>query len=156
MLEETLQICLQMWSDNDGSYDGKHYQLAETICEPQPIRRPPILIGGGGEKKTLRMVAQYADVWNSTDSELDLLTHKLDVLQRHCDTVGRDVAEIRKTVGLFADPFERRRGYLKTVERFAELGVETINIGPVPGTPDPEGFVKRFGDELMPKVAEIG
>jgi F420-dependent oxidoreductase-like protein len=156
MLEETLQICLQMWSDNDGSYDGKHYQLAETICEPQPIRRLPILIGGGGEKKTLRMVAKYADVWNSTDSELDVLTHKLDVLQRHCDTVGRDINEIRKTVGFFGDPFGDVDGYLKTVERFAELGVETINIGPVPGTPDPEGFVKRFGDELMPKVAEIG
>ena len=155
MLEETLQICLQMWSDNDGSYDGKHYQLAETICEPQPIRRPPILIGGGGEKKTLRMVAQYADVWNSTDSELDVLTHKLDVLQRHCDTVGRDTNEIQKTVGFFADPFGDVDGYLKTVERFAELGVQTINTGPVPGTPDPEGFVKRFGDELMPRVAEI-
>jgi F420-dependent oxidoreductase-like protein len=156
MLEETLQICLQMWSDNDGSYAGKHYQLAETICEPQPIRRPPILIGGGGEKKTLRLVAQYADVWNSTDSELDVLTHKLDVLQRHCDTVGRDINEIQKTVGLFGDPFGDVDGYLKTVERFAELGVQTINIGPVPGTPDPEGFVKRFGDQLMPRVSEIG
>ena len=156
MLEETLQICLQMWSDNDGSYAGKHYQLAETICEPQPIRRPPILIGGGGEKKTLRLVAQYADVWNSTDSELDVLTHKLDVLQRHCDTVGRDINEIQKTVGLFGDPFGDVDGYLKTVERFAELGVQAINIGPVPGTPDPEGFVKRFGDQLMPRVSEIG
>jgi F420-dependent oxidoreductase-like protein len=79
MLEETLQICRQMWSDDNGPYDGKHYQLAETICEPQPIRRPPILIGGSGEKKTLRLVAQYADVWNTTDSEPDVLKHKIDV-----------------------------------------------------------------------------
>src|SRR6201986_1057328 len=91
MLEETLQICQQMWSDNDGPYNGKHYQLPETICVPQPIRRPPVLIGGGGEKKTLRLVAQYADVWNSTDSEIDELKHKIEVLTRHCDTVGRDV-----------------------------------------------------------------
>jgi F420-dependent oxidoreductase-like protein len=156
MLEETLQICQQMWSDNDGPYDGKHYQLAETICVPQPIRRPPVLIGGGGEKKTLRLVAQYADVWNSTDSEIDVLTHKIDVLTRHCDTVGRDVAEIRKTVGFFEDPFENLDGFLRKLERFSELGVDMINTGPMPGTPDPAGFVKRFGDEVMPKLSEIG
>jgi F420-dependent oxidoreductase-like protein len=156
MLEETLQICQQMWSDNDGPYDGKHYQLAETICQPQPVRRPPILIGGGGEKKTLRLVAQYADVWNSTDSEIDVLTHKIDVLTRHCETVGRDVAEIRKTVGFFEDPFENLDGYLRKLERFSELGIDMINTGPVPGTPDPVGFVKRFGDEVMPKLSEIG
>jgi len=156
MLEETLQICQQMWSDNDGPYDGKHYQLAETICQPQPIRRPPILIGGGGEKKTLRLVAQYADVWNSTDSEIDVLTHKIDVLTRHCETVGRDVAEIRKTVGFFEDPFENLDEYLRKLERFSELGIDMINTGPVPGTPDPAGFVKRFGDEVMPKLSEIG
>src|SRR6201986_1644040 len=91
MLEETLQICQQMWSDNDGTYDGKHYQLAKAFSRPQPTRRPPILIGGGGEKKTLRLVAQYADVWNSTESEPDELKHKIEVLTRHCDTVGRDV-----------------------------------------------------------------
>jgi F420-dependent oxidoreductase-like protein len=156
MLEETLQICQQMWSDNDGPYDGKHYQLAETICQPQPIRRPPILIGGGGEKKTLRLVAQYADVWNSTDSEIDVLTHKIDVLTRHCEAVGRDVTEIRKTVGFFEDPFENLDGYLGKLERFSELGIDMINTGPMPGTPDPAGFVKRFGDEVMPKLSEIG
>jgi F420-dependent oxidoreductase-like protein len=156
MLEETLQICLQMWSDDDGAYDGKHFQLAETICVPKPIRRPPILIGGGGEKKTLRLVAQYAEVWNSTDSEPEVLAHKIDVLTRHCETVGRDAGEIRKTVGLFADPFADVDGYLKQLEQYAELGIDMINIGPVPGTPDPVGFVQRFGDELMPRVAEIG
>jgi F420-dependent oxidoreductase-like protein len=155
MLEETLQICRQMWSDNDGPYEGKHYRLAETICEPQPIRRPPILIGGDGEKKTLRMVAQYADVWNSTTSDVDQLKHKIEVLNRHCDAVGRDPGEIRKTVGLFADPFEDTGGYLATVERYAGLGVEMINVGPIPGNPDPVGFIRRLGDELIPKIAEI-
>ena len=155
-LEETLQICLQMWSDNDGPYDGKHYQLAETVCQPQPIRRPPILIGGGGEKKTLRMVAQYADVWNSTDYELDVVAHKLDVLQRHCDTLGRDIADIQKTVGLFIDPFDDVDKYLKSVEGLAGLGVGLINTGPFPGNADPAGFVKRFGDEIMPRIAQIG
>ena len=155
MLEETLQICQQMWSPDNGRYDGKHYQLAETICEPQPIRRPPILIGGAGEKKTLRLVAQYADVWNSTVSDVDELKHKIDVLSSHCDTVGRDPAQIRKTVGLFADPFEDTSQYLRTVERYAELGVDMINVGPLPGNPDPVAFVRRLGDELVPRLSEI-
>jgi F420-dependent oxidoreductase-like protein len=157
MLEETLQICQQMWSDNDGPYHGKHYQLAETICAPQPIRRPPVLIGGDGEKKTLRLVAQYADIWNSTVPEVDGLKHKIDVLNRHCDTVGRDPGEIRKTVGLLVvDPFEDIDGYLKTAERYAKLGVDMINAGPVPGNPDPVGYIRRLGDELVPRLAEIG
>ena len=70
--------------------------------------------------------------------------------------MGRDVSEVRKTVGLLADPFADIDGYLKRLERYAELGIEMINIGPVPGTPDPVGFVRRFGDELMPKVSGIG
>ncbi len=158
MLEETLQICQQMWSDNDGPYHGKHYQLAETICAPQPIRRPPILIGGDGEKKTLRLVAQYADIWNSMSSEVDELKHKIDVLNRHCDTAGRDPAEIRKTSGGLAmlDPFDDIDQYLKTVQRYADLGIETINVGPLPGNPDPVGYICRLGDELVPRLAEIG
>ncbi len=157
MLEETLQICGQMWSDDDGPYHGKHYQLAETICEPQPIRRPPILIGGDGEKKTLRLVAQYADVWNSMANDVDELKHKIQALNRHCDTVGRDPGEIRKTFGrlLVVDPFEDTDEYLRTVERYAELGIELINVGPLPGNPDPVGFIRRFGDQLMPRLAEI-
>ena len=155
MLEETLQICRQMWSDDDGPYEGEHYRLAETICVPQPIRRPPILIGGDGERKTLRLVAQYADVWNSTTSDADELGRKIGVLNRHCEAVGRDPGEIRKTVGVFADPFEDPDGYLKNVERYAELGVDMINVGPLPGNPDPVGFIRRLGDELVPRVAEI-
>ncbi|MGV0068367.1 LLM class F420-dependent oxidoreductase [Mycobacterium colombiense] len=156
MLEETLQICRQMWSDNDGPYEGKHYQLAETICAPQPIRRPPVLIGGDGEKKTLRLVAQYADVWNSTVTEVDAIKHKIEVLNRHCDAVGRDPGEIRKTVGYFVDPFEDLDGYFRTVEGYADLGVELVNAGPFPGNPDPVGFVRRLGDEVIPRLAEIG
>jgi F420-dependent oxidoreductase-like protein len=155
MLEETLQICQQMWSDNDGPFEGKHYRLAETICEPQPIRRPPILIGGDGEKKTLRLVAQYADMWNSTASSADELAHKIAVLNRHCEAVGRDPADIRLTAGLFQDPFADVDGYLRTAERYAELGIDLINVGPLPGNGDPAGFVKRLGDEVIPKLAEL-
>jgi F420-dependent oxidoreductase-like protein len=158
MLEETLQICGQMWSDDDGPYRGKYYQLAETICVPQPIRRPPILIGGDGEKKTLRLVAQYADIWNSMVGDAGELKHKIEVLNRHCDAVGRDPGEIRKTAGGLAvvDPFDGTDEYLKTVESYAALGIEMINVGPLPGNPDPIGFIRRFGDQLMPRLAQIG
>jgi F420-dependent oxidoreductase-like protein len=156
MLEETIQICQQMWSDNDGAYDGKHYRLAETICAPQPLRRPPILIGGDGEKKTLRLVAQYADVWNSTAQTVEELEHKIDVLLRHCETVGRDPSQIRKTAALLRDPVGDLDDYLKTMESYAALGIDLINVGPLPGNPDPVGFIRRLGDEVVPKVAEIG
>src|SRR5579864_6628200 len=91
-LEETLQICLQMWSENDGPYDGRHYRLAETICSPLPLQapRPPILIGGSGERKTLRLVAQYADACNLFATGVDQVRHKLEVLERHCEDLGRD------------------------------------------------------------------
>jgi steroid delta-isomerase-like uncharacterized protein len=95
-LEETLQICEQMWSHNNGPFKGKHYRLAETLCAPQPIPRPrpPILIGGEGEKETLRLVARYADVWNASPAAgpPDEMQHKLEVLNRQCDDVGRDPA----------------------------------------------------------------
>lgn len=155
MLEETLQICRQMWSDDDGPYEGRHYRLAETICEPQPIRRPPILIGGDGEKKTLRLVARYADVWNSTASTPEELEHKISVLRAHCEAVGRDFAEIRLTAGMLVDPFEDIDAYLRKAQRYGELGIDLINAGPLPGEPDPVGFVKRLGDEVIPKLGAI-
>ena len=156
MLEETLQICLQMWSDNNGPYEGKHFRLAETLCEPQPIRRPPILIGGGGEKKTLRMVAQYADVWNATTSNAAELAHKIVVLNRHCETVGRDPADIRLTAALFTNPFDDVDAWLKNAESYAELGIVQVNAGPLPGDPDPVGFIKRLGDDIIPRLTEFG
>jgi hypothetical protein len=90
-------------------------------------------------------------------TDVDELKHKIDVLNRHCDTVGRDPAEIRKTFGslLVVDPFEDTDEYLKTVERYARLGVEMINVGPLPGNPDPVGFIRRFSDQLVPRLAEI-
>ena len=103
-LEETLQIAEQMWSGEVGPYEGKHYQLAETLCEPMPlsIPRPRIMIGGGGEQKTLRLVARYADACNlfATPGEegLATLSHKLDVLRVHCEAEGRPFDAIEKTV----------------------------------------------------------
>src|SRR5690606_35878858 len=89
-LEETLQICRQMWSDDDGPYEGKHYQLRETLCSPKPVQqpRPPILIGGSGEKKTLRLVARYADACNVWSDSPENVAHRFEVLRGHCETEG--------------------------------------------------------------------
>ncbi|MGH9016307.1 MAG: LLM class F420-dependent oxidoreductase, partial [Acidimicrobiales bacterium] len=108
-LEETLQICAQMWSDDDGPYRGRHYQLEETLCSPPPVSspRPRILIGGSGERKTLRLVALYADACNIF-GDPPTIAHKLEVLHRHCDDVGRKPEEIEVTalmnVAEYADP----------------------------------------------------
>jgi F420-dependent oxidoreductase-like protein len=96
-LEEALRICKQMWSDDDGPFEGKHYHLARTLNSPQPLRRPPILIGGSGEKKTLRLVAQYADSCNIAAYDPAQAAHKLDVLREHCANLGRNYDEIEKT-----------------------------------------------------------
>jgi F420-dependent oxidoreductase-like protein len=127
-LEEAIQICLQMWSDDNGPYRGRHYQLDETICSPQPVStpRPRIMIGGSGERKTLRLVAQYADACNIFGGPEEI-AHKVDVLRRHCDAVGRDPNEIEVTA-MFRDlpadatPDDLVRG----AEEFAAVGVSTL------------------------------
>jgi F420-dependent oxidoreductase-like protein len=157
ILEETLQVCVQMWSHDDGPYDGKHYQLAETICQPQPPRRTPILIAGGGEKKTLRLVAKYADVWSSTAGSPEELKHKNEVLNQYCETIGRDPNEIDKTQGFFfVDPFGDLDGFLREVDAYATQGISSIHVGVMPGNSDPIGFTRRVCDELLPKLAVIG
>jgi hypothetical protein len=95
------------------------------------IRCPPLVIGGDGEKKTLRMVAQYADGWNSTVDDAAELKRKIKVLQQHCDATGRDPGEIRKTLGLGhkTDPFSDADAFRRTMESYAELGIEVVNIG---------------------------
>ena len=96
--KEALQIAKQMWSGGNGPYHGKHNRLEETMCVPQPLSRPhpPILVAGGGEKKTLRLVAQYADACNLF-ADAGTVEPKLDILKRHCETLGRDYATIEKT-----------------------------------------------------------
>ena len=126
-LEETLQICLQMWSDDNGPYEGVHYQLAETLCSPPPVSspRPRILIGGSGERKTLRLVATYADACNLF-GDATTVEHKLDVLRRHCDDVGRNPADIEVTaLPMIADDADPD-ALLKQAEGFAAAGVHTI------------------------------
>ncbi|MBM7489068.1 LLM class F420-dependent oxidoreductase [Micromonospora luteifusca] len=156
-LEETLRICLQMWGDDNGPFDGRYYQLTETINSPQPVSRPrpPIMIGGGGEKKTLLLVARYADACNlfGTDKGADEVARKLDVLRGHCTAEGRDYDTIEKTVVASRPPLNDTDGFLAEVSDYAALGVTEVQV-----TPDrhPVEFAQRLGDEVLPRLAEIG
>jgi F420-dependent oxidoreductase-like protein len=120
-LEEALRICHQMWSDDDGPFEGKHYHLARTLNSPQALSRPhpPILIGGQGERKTLLLVARYADACNLFDTPE--LAHKLDVLRGHCAAEGRDYAAIEKTVQVRYDLGENGERVGQTIEHLHEL-----------------------------------
>jgi F420-dependent oxidoreductase-like protein len=155
MLEEALQICLQMWSDDDGPFAGRHYQLAETLCRPAPVSspRPRIMIGGGGERKTLRLVAQYADACNFFGGPEEV-AHKLAVLRRHCDDVGRDPAEIEVTAS-YRDlpPGATADDVVRGAEALAAVGVATLVTGAV--GPDPAGWLEATFGPVLDRIQEI-
>ena len=148
-LEETLQICLQMWSDDDGPFAGRHYQLAETLCVPAPISRPhpPIQVGGGGEKKTLLLAARYADACNLFGSSPDDVAHKLDVLRSHCEDEGRDYDRITKTVLAVRPPLADVDGFLAAAGEYAALGVTELEVMP---DRHPVEFATRIGEQVLP------
>jgi len=155
-LEETLQICHQMWSDDGGPFTGAHYHLAETICSPRPVSspRPRILIGGSGEQKTLRLVARYADACNLFATEPAEVAHKLEVLDRHCADEQRDPAAISRTILGMADPLADIDGFLASMEQYAALGIDLVDVMPL--VEDPVGWVTRLGEEVVPRLAELG
>jgi F420-dependent oxidoreductase-like protein len=155
-LEEAIRICLQMWSGSEEPFDGQHYRLGRTLNSPQSLTRPHpyLMIGGSGEKKTLRLVAQYADACNLFPApDLD---RKLDVLRGHCADVGRDYDTIEKTVMFGLDPGEKgeKVGELLTqLERLAKLGISEAH-GWVPRVHEIEPL-KILGREVVPAIAEL-
>ena len=153
-LEETLQICLQMWSDDDGPYGGKHYQLAETICYPRPVSspRPRILIGGSGERKTLRFVARYADSCNLFAASADDVRGKLEVLERHCADEGRDPASIERTILFLGNPLDDVDGFVASMAGIAALGVELVELMPIG---DPVAYTSTVVERIVPALANL-
>jgi F420-dependent oxidoreductase-like protein len=155
-LEDALRIAHQMWSDDNGPFAGKHHQLSETINVPQAIQRPRILIGGGGEKKTLRLVAKYADACNIFAQSPEFVKHKLDVLREHCEREDRSYDDIEKTVLTVMAPGPNGENAAHIVDHFgqlAEIGVQTA-IGAVIGcenlTP-----LEAIGRDVIPQVAKF-
>ncbi|MGE0221237.1 LLM class F420-dependent oxidoreductase [Mycolicibacterium sp.] len=151
-LEEALQICDQMWDpDNNGAFEGKHYHLQETLCSPQPIHRPNVLIGGGGERKTLRLVAQYGNACNLFATSPEEVRHKLEVLRGHCDDLGRDYDAIRKTLTVH-NPLptpDTRDEFVRSMADYAALGVDMAIVMPTDGSP------AKWIDSVAPTVKQL-
>jgi F420-dependent oxidoreductase-like protein len=153
-LEDALQICLQMWAGDESPFHGRRFHLERPLSSPQPLAKPhpPIMIGGGGEKKTLRFVAKYAQSCNLFPGPE--LAHKLDVLREHCEREGRDYNEIEKTVAFqfdLGDQGERVDETLATLRGLAELGIDTahgkvINAGGIDA-------LERMGRDVIPAAA---
>ena len=155
-LEETLRICLQMWGDDEGPFTGTHYRLGRTLNSPQSLRRPhpPVLIGGGGEKKTLRLVAQYAQACNLFGGPE--VAHKLDVLRQHCADVGRSYDEIEKTVMTSLDPGPRGEKVdevLEELRRLAGLGITQAHGAPA--GPVTVEALEMLGERVIPEAAKF-
>ena len=159
MLDETVQICLRMWSGERGDerpFEGKHYRLERPLNLPQSLSRPhpPILIAGSGEKKTLRLVARYADACSLRPSSE--IPKKLDVLRRHCEAEGRDYEEIEKTCAFAFDVGENGEKVGELIEGLrwlSSMGIETV-IGAVPDVyrimP-----LEVIGRKVIPAVADL-
>jgi len=154
-LEETIQICFQMWSEDDGPYQGKHYQLAETLCSPPPVSspRPRLLIGGSGERKTLRLVATYADACNII-GDAATVAHKVGVLRRHCDETGRDPGEIEVTALAGVPEDAGPDAVLRDAAEFAEAGVHALVVRST--GPEPARWLEEVWGPVVPRLAEIG
>ena len=158
-LEETVQIALQMWSGKAAPYNGKHYRLAETLSSPQPISKPhpPIMIGGAGEKRTLPLVAKYADACNLYAFEnLEPLRAKLDVLRRYCNAIGRPFEEIERTAIGTLDLSQggmSTRGAIDYCRRVSAAGIQHFIVS-MPGDHEltPMELMRK---EIIPAVAEF-
>ncbi|GIV78061.1 TIGR03560 family F420-dependent LLM class oxidoreductase [Litorilinea aerophila] len=171
-LEEAVQIVRRLWTETPATFHGRHYHIEHAYCEPKPNPRPPILIGGGGEQLTLRVVARHADWWNIPGGTLENYRHKLEVLRRHCDAEGRDYDEIRKTWAVEvvavaeteaearrmaeASPFYSGAGLVGTPDQvaeqlraFTELGCSYF-IARFADFPRTEG-VRLFAERVIPQ-----
>ncbi len=158
-LEEALRIAKQMWSGEVAPFAGRHYRLAETLCVPQPLRRPhpPILVGGMGERRTLRLVARYADACNLfTYAGAAEVGRKLEVLRRHCDALSRDFDSIeRTTLGTvhLAPGKQSTADVIRELRELAKVGVQHAIVN-LPNVHE-IAPIERLAKEVLPEIAEL-
>jgi F420-dependent oxidoreductase-like protein len=149
-LAETVRICEQMWSGDDGPFAGEHYTLGRTLNSPQSLSRPRpfLMIGGSGERKTLRLVAQHADACNIFSGPE--ASHKLDVLRQHCENEGRDYDAIEKTTIVAVDPAATRDDVLAQFKTANDTGFTVAYV--YSGSREPESTVELLGS-VVPELA---
>lgn len=176
-LDESLQIIKGLWTQKQFTFEGRYYQIKDAYCEPKPLRRPPIMIGGGGEKMTLKVAARHADIWNTFGSPA-VFKHKIDVLREHCDAVGRDFNEIEISwsglaaiteskkqkdtiVGALARAFGRpaeevAEGLLVgSIEEVRDRVSQLIDVGvthliPLAAAPFNHEWIRQFAEHIIP------
>jgi F420-dependent oxidoreductase-like protein len=165
-LQEACQVIRSLWTQPRTTFDGRHYRLDDAIAEPKPVQRPhpPIWIGGVGRKRTLRIAAMYADVWNAPGASPEDMAELGQVLDQHCADVGRDPGEIRRTVqirlpgagdpsGLAGNPSATMETVLSTVEQYAKVGVSEIIMVTMGGSSEAQA---EAAAGLLPRLREIG
>ncbi len=157
LLEDTLRVVRQMFSPDDGPFEGRRVSLAETICSPQPLRRVPVMVGGVGERKALRLVAAYADACNvfaGGEQDAGFVAGKLAVLREHCEREGTSYDAIRKTI-LWTPDLDPAHAtpFLEEMRAMAGAGVTEVHV--MHHGRDPVGFVRALGDSVTPALAAL-
>jgi F420-dependent oxidoreductase-like protein len=148
-LAEACEIVKLMWTQEAPDFDGRYYQLKGARCEPKPVQKPypPFVIGGGGEQKTLRVVAQHADIWNFAGGPVEDFTHKNQVLDQHCAAIGRDPASIERSVQFRVSATDDPGAVRAALRGYIEAGATHIIPYMVP--PYPQDMVRKLADEIL-------
>ncbi len=150
-MEEAVRMIKLLWTEDRASFDGEHYRLVDAVANPKPVQGsgPPIWIGGSGERKTLRVVAEHADVWNLASGEVEEAVRLSGVLDEHCAAVGRDSAAVRRSVQLFYADVDT---LLREAQGFAENGFRELIVGVRPGTAEADATAVA---EALPQLRNL-
>ena len=155
-LGEACEVIKRLWTETVANYDGKYYQLKDALCEPKPVHKPypPFVIGGSGEQLTLRIVAQYANIWNFVGGSVDTFLHKIEVLDGHCAAIGRDPSTIERSIQTIIN-YDNMTETLDHIRPYIEAGATHIILNL--RDPYPESIVQRLAEEITePLCAEYG
>ena len=146
-LGEACEVIKRLWTETVANFDGKYYQLKDARCEPKPVQKPypPFVIGGSGERLTLRVVAQYANIWNFAGGSVDMFRHKIEVLEEHCAAVGRDPSEIERSIQTMTN-YNNLEETLSNIRPYIEAGANHIILNL--RAPYPDDIVQRLAEKI--------